>query len=125
MTSTQHDTDPGPVPMPERPGPAPRATVIATLHALGDWLVAHPEIPAPTQVTLKHTIGADDEADEATRAAAAISFAETHDVKPHEDDYHVWSMLAVADSRQGAPVHVLYFHEARLDSSSRRPRYVR
>jgi hypothetical protein len=124
MTTPQIDTDPGPVPA-ERPTPAPRATVIATIHALADWLAAHPEIPAPTQVTLKHTISADDEADEATRAAAAIAFATAHEIHPHEDDYHVWSMLSVADARQGAPVHVLYFHEARLDSSSRRPRYVR
>lgn len=124
MTSTQHDTDPGPVPA-ERPTPPPRSTVIATIHALADWLVAHPEIPAPTSITLKHTIGRDDEVDEATRAAAAVAFADELSLKAHEDDYHVWSMMYVADPHEGAPVKVIYFHEAHLDSSHRRPRYVR
>jgi hypothetical protein len=123
-TPSGPELDPGPVPD-EQPTAPSRASVIATIHGVADWLAANPDVPTPDGLTLRRVFSVDDEIDEATRVTAVLAVAAGHHVRPYETSHDVWAILPVCQPERGHALRASYMLRADLDAPKSAGRYVR
>jgi hypothetical protein len=94
---TQPLTDPGPVPELTDADRAftERLNVIATIHAMAEWLTQHPDVPTPHTVSMRARAGHIKDTDDAERVAVVDLFHAAHG----GERYHLGGLESIGGRR--------------------------